>query len=152
VMGNMINILNFVLVSDQYGTSGQPLEKEFSFIAQAGYKHVINLATLDHPDALLNEDAIVSSLNMSYLHIPVPFQTPRTYEVKLFCALLQALGGEKVYIHCILNYRVSAFMFHYLNKIKGFSTDEARSSVFQNWDPDPVWKDVFSWDAEKIGV
>ncbi len=56
----MENILNFVLVSEQYATSGQPLEKEFSLFAQAGYKHVINLASLYHRVLECGENWFVS--------------------------------------------------------------------------------------------
>jgi len=47
MIDSMKSIINFVQVNDQYATSGQPQEKDFSLIAQAGYNHVINLASME---------------------------------------------------------------------------------------------------------
>ena len=54
----------------------------------------------DHPDSLDNEGYLVTSLNLSYYHIPVPFAAPRVNHVREFCALMKALEGSKVFVHC----------------------------------------------------
>ena len=42
----------------------------------------------------------------------------------------------------IMNYRVSAFMFHYLHKLKGYSMDAAKSPMFELWQVEPQWLDI----------
>jgi len=148
----METIRNFVQMSENFGTAGQPTADQFSTIAENGYRHVINLAMPDHPEALANEGELVSALGMTYLHIPVPFDNPAPDQVGLFCKMLSQISHEKVFIHCIMNYRVSAFMYHYLGKIENRDDDNARSVMFQQWDMDPVWKELMSWSSSDLGL
>jgi protein tyrosine phosphatase (PTP) superfamily phosphohydrolase (DUF442 family) len=148
-------IHNYVPMTDRIATSGQPLPEQFTAIAKAGYRSVINLAMPDSDRAVRDEGWIVSRLGLYYFHIPVPFAAPRPEHVRLFCGLLQsleALPDHRVWVHCILNYRVSAFVYHYLSKVQGLTEAEARSSMFQSWQPDEVWSDLLAWDRERIGV
>ena len=146
------SIKNFVKLTDRIGTSGQPREQHFANIAAQGYRWVINLAMPDHADALINEDALVTSEGMAYLHIPVNFKAPQKSQVRFFCQLMSQLHNEKIFVHCIMNYRVSAFMFHYLRWVEGWPEADARSPMFGSWQPDAVWKDLLSWTAEDIGL
>ena len=107
----MNKILNYVKINELISTSGQPKIEELELIANEGFEVVINLAMPTTSNALENEDKIVSSLNMSYIHIPVDFENPKISDLKLFLNVLQALGANKVWIHCAKNYRVSAFMY-----------------------------------------
>ena len=148
----MHDIRNFVQLTDNYGTAGQPGADQFAMIADNGYRHVINIAMPDHPDAIANEGKLVSALGMNYIHIPVPFDNPGPPQLRLFCKLLDGIGDEKVFIHCIMNYRVSAFMYHYLSKVKGLPEQQARSEMFQKWDMEPVWQDLMKWSSADIGL
>jgi len=148
----METIRNFVQMSENFGTAGQPTADQFSTIAENGYRHVINLAMPDHPEALANEGELVSALGMTYLHIPVPFDNPAPGHVGLFCKLLSQISHEKVFIHCIMNYRVSAFMYHYLGKIENRDDSIARSVMLQQWDMEPVWKELMSWSSNDLGL
>jgi len=148
----MESIKNFVQLTDNIGTAGQPTENQFNLVADAGYRAVINLAMPDHADFLANEDHIVTLLGMTYIHIPVPFKTPEPNHVKQFCAILKSLEGERFFVHCIKNYRVSAFMYHYLHKVEGFDEVRARSAMFSQWEPNEVWLNLLGWSAEDIGL
>jgi len=148
----MKNIKNFIQLTECIGTAGQPRQEHFAQIAEQGYQWVINLAMPDHPDALKNEDQLVTSSGMKYLHIPVDFKAPQKSQVRIFCQLMALLKDEKIFVHCIMNYRVSAFMFHYLNKMEGREEAGARSLMFDHWQPDAVWQDLLSWTAEDIGL
>ncbi|AJQ92132.1 protein tyrosine phosphatase family protein [Gynuella sunshinyii] len=149
----MLNsIKNFIQLTPEFATSGQPTADEFTAIAAAGFRHVINLAMPDHPQALVHEGALVTSLGMNYIHIPVAFDQPRKDQLRMFCQVLQFIRHEKVFVHCIMNYRVSAFMFHYLTKVEHRSERAARSPMFEQWHPDEVWKELLSWSAEDIGL
>ncbi len=148
----MERIRNFVQLTENFGTAGQPMANQFTIIAANGYQHVINLGMPDHPDALANEGELVSALGMNYIHIPVPFDNPTPDHVRLFCNLLAQIKHEKVFIHCIMNYRVSAFMFHYLDKVENCDETNSRSIMFQKWTMEPVWEDVMSWSSFNIGL
>ena len=59
----MNNIKNYVRVSDDIATSGQPGRGDFHEIASAGYAAVVNLALGTSPDAIPDEgDAAVGGL------------------------------------------------------------------------------------------
>ncbi len=148
----MERIRNFVQLTENFGTAGQPSADKFSIIAENRYQHVINLGMPDHLDALSNEGELVAALGMNYIHIPVPFDTPTPEHVKLFCKILSQIRNEKVFIHCIMNYRVSAFMYHYLSKIEKRDEVNSRSAMFQKWKMEPAWVELMSWSEIDIGL
>ena len=148
----MESIRNFVQLTDLIGTAGQPTREEFKLIGNEGYETVINLAMPDHLDSIPNEGEIVSSLGMTYIHIPIPFDNPQPVHVKRFCNYMKSLEETKVFVHCIMNFRVSAFMFHYLNKIVGLDEDASTSPVIPKWEPNEIWQNVLSWDSDDIGL
>lgn len=149
-------ITHFVQLTDRIGTAGQPTPEQFSLIADHGYHWVVNLAMPDHPQALVNEGELVSREGMGYIHLPVPFKSPAPQHVRQFCRLLRSLldddPSQKVFVHCIMNYRVAAFMFHYFSKVEGRDPALSRSPMFETWRPDPAWADLMNWNAEKIGL
>lgn len=145
-------IHNFVQLRPNIATAGQPNENQFATIADAGYSAVIHLLMPDNKDAIQKEGAIVAGHGMSYIHIPVPFDNPQPIQVKDFCNYLIALNDRKVFVHCIMNYRVSAFMYHYLNKVIGEDAASSRSPMFDKWEPEPVWQKLLSWSREEIGL
>ena len=70
-------IYNYLPISTQLATSGQPTTNQFSAIQRAGYSIIINLAPANAENALRNEAAVVASLGMDYINIPVNFSNPR---------------------------------------------------------------------------
>ena len=106
----------------------------------------------DHADAIANEGELVSALGMNYVHIPVPFNSPQKEHVRLFCNVLSQIRRDKVFVHCIMNYRVSAFMYHYLSKVEENGEDQSRSLMFNKWNMEPEWEEVMSWSATDIGL
>lgn len=148
----MEQILNFYQVTKDIGTSGQPTKEQFAKIAGQGYSSVINLAMPDSDSAIPEEGNIVSSLGMSYFHIPVPFEKPAAEHVKKFIRLMKALEGEKVFVHCAVNARVSAFIYKYLTLSQGMSEESSTSPILQKWAPkmDEKWKAILNLKAEDV--
>ena len=148
----MDQILNFVQLTDDIGTSGQPTEEQFSRIAESGYDVVINLALFDSDGAIPSEGSIVASLGMSYVHIPVPFDHPTRGHLRLFFRVMEAFSGKRIWVHCAMNYRVSAFLYHYLHTVRKLDESESRSSVFDWWDPDDTWRAFLALDLHETGL
>ena len=148
----MNELINFYQITDLIGTSGQPTIKQFNMIAESGYTVVINLSMHDSDNALIEEGNIVTSLNMNYVHIPVPFESPLPSHLKDFFSVLDAFNGEKIFVHCALNARVSAFMYKYLTLKKGFNTYDAQTTLFKKWLPtmDEKWKAILKLDIDEI--
>jgi len=106
-------ITNHRRVSDRIAASGQPEEHQFKAIAKAGYQVVINLAMPNSENAIREEGNIVTAHKMTYVHIPVPFDAPDATHLRTFINTMDAFARQKVWVHCVLNYRVSAFLFQY---------------------------------------
>ena len=109
-----MDIINFVQISDNIASSGQPSEADFTQIAYLGYKTIINLALATSDNAIAIEGDIITELGMSYLHIPIQWQKPTFEQFQLFVAIMQQQQHKyKVWVHCALNMRVSAFLYLY---------------------------------------
>ena len=134
-------VLNYIPINDHLATSGQPTPVQIEAIASAGYDCMINLAMHDSTDALFEEGGLVSEVGMNYFHIPVPFDAPTAKHLKLFLSLMQALEGQKVWLHCAYNWRASAFTAHYQRKVLGVSPDAML--VLEQWEPDQAWLAFF---------
>jgi len=146
----MEEILNYIKINELISTSGQPSVEQFETIANNDFEVVINLALHDASNAIENEDKIVTDLKMAYFHIPVDFDNPKASDVKLFLNTLQALGANKVWIHCALNYRVSAFMYIYHKYVLQTPFDDIDISLFQEWLPDTKWQEIIKISYEEI--
>ena len=138
-MDDLEDILNYVQLSDNIATSGQPKANQFKLIAKYGYGSIINLAMEDAHNAVPNQSKLLDSLGISYYHIPVPFDSPTTQHFRQFAKTLSTQEDQKIWIHCAMNYRVSAFMYLYLRQVKGLSDKEAKSPMFNRWKPDKIW-------------
>ena len=146
----MEEILNYIKINELISTSGQPSVEQFETIANNDFEVVINLALHDASNAIENEDKIVTDLKMAYFHIPVDFDNPKASDVKLFLNTLQALGANKVWVHCALNYRVSAFMYIYHKYVLKTPFDDIDISLFQEWSPDTKWQEIIKISYEEI--
>ena len=69
-------IYNMVHVAEGLGTAGQPTTAQLAAIKDAGDEVIINLATGTTPRDLPNEAAVVATLGMEYIHIPVVWEHP----------------------------------------------------------------------------
>ncbi len=139
-------ITNYIQLTDRVGTSGQPSPEQFADIAAAGYGTVINLAMADSEHAVPSEGSIVAGLGMRYVHIPVPFDAPSAQDLEDFCGIMATLRTQKVWVHCAVNARVSAFMYQYLTQEKGFAPDDATTPLLTKWRPkmDRAWQEFMA--------
>lgn len=133
-------IYNYLPISAQLATSGQPTTNQFSAIQRAGYSIIINLAPANVENALPNEAAVVASLGMDYINIPVNFSHPRQQDFEKFVSLLQRHSHQKIWVHCAANMRVSCFIFKYRTAILGTNQNHAQADLRKIWQPNAVWK------------
>jgi hypothetical protein len=76
---------------------------------------------------------------MAYIHIPVDFQNPTEQDFHQFCAVMADLQDVPVHVHCIANYRVSAFFYRYRRDVLGMDDATARADMEDVWHPEGVW-------------
>jgi protein tyrosine phosphatase (PTP) superfamily phosphohydrolase (DUF442 family) len=108
-------------------------------------RSVINLAMPDHPEALPDAEAAFAEQGIDYTHIPVPFSSPDDAHYRSFVEALEAADGP-VHVHCIMNWRVSAFFYRYHRDACRMPEPEARALMERQWSPEtnehpdaPAW-------------
>ena len=148
----MNDVINFFQITDTIGTGGQPSVSQLYDIAQNGYDVVINLATHNSENAIENEGSIVASLGMTYIHIPVPFEAPTPEHLRKFFRFMNGLSEEKVFVHCAVNARVSAFVFKYLTLERKMQAEKATTPLLAQWLPQMnlIWKNFLSIEKSDL--
>jgi protein tyrosine phosphatase (PTP) superfamily phosphohydrolase (DUF442 family) len=132
-------IYGFRAVGGRLGTAGQPTQPQFQAIQESGFEAVINLALPTSDNAIANEGSVVTSLGMSYVHIPVDFKAPTSQDFRAFCRVMEAFDDRPVFVHCAANMRVSAFVFLYRVMVQNIAVAEAERDLYAIWQPDEVW-------------
>lgn len=135
-------------------TSGRIEAGDVARLAALGVKQVVNLALDSHPDALADEGAKLAAAGIGYTHIPVPFDAPDETHFDAFRAALEA-APRPVHVHCIMNWRVSAFFYRLNRDVRGMPEPDARALMAMQWEPDAsdkpewrVWADFIAPKAE----
>ena len=132
--------------ADGITTSGRLTPGDPARLAAIGVRHVVNLALDSHPEALGDEAALLAAQGIAYTHIPVPFDAPSCDHVAALETALAAHPGP-VHVHCIMNWRVSAF-FYLIDCARGVPEPEARAQMAKVWNPleearaPAVWRDL----------
>ena len=132
------SIANFRRVDDRLITAGQPTEDQLRAVAQAGFEVVINLAPHEDPRSLSDETALVQSLGLTYINIPVPFAAPTAEQLEAFSAAMDQHTGRRIFVHCLANKRVTAFLLLYAGQ-RGQNPGAALALMHDVWQPNDVW-------------
>lgn len=126
-------------------TSGRLHATDVARLADIGVRHVVSLAVNSHPGALPDEAGLCAAAGLRFTHIPVPFEAPEERHYAAFRAAIEA-DEAPVHVHCIANFRASAFFYRYHRDVRGMSEGEARAIMARQWTPEthdhpmaPVW-------------
>ena len=73
-------------------------------------------------------------------------------DLRLIFGVMKALEGEKVWVHCVVNARVSAFVYHSLRYARGVADEAAKTRLLKKWIPemDDVWRAFLSLPPDLI--
>jgi uncharacterized protein (TIGR01244 family) len=108
-MSEITGIPQFVKVTDQVWTGGQPWLEHLPKLKDAGIKVVLNLRPHTEYEGA-REEAKVKELGMTYLNIPVDPQSPDELDADDFLKITdEQLKNGPVFIHCAVGARVGAF-------------------------------------------
>jgi protein tyrosine phosphatase (PTP) superfamily phosphohydrolase (DUF442 family) len=120
-------------------TAGSPTVEDLENLHNTGVDAVINLALTTSMDAIPDEDRVVKGLGMEYIHIPVIWESPTLDNLQSFFAACLRCSGRKVFIHCVKNMRVSAFLYLYRVMCLGTDPQEAYADMAKIWVPEGNW-------------
>ncbi|MCR4300937.1 MAG: protein tyrosine phosphatase family protein [Sulfuricaulis sp.] len=90
--------------------------------------------------SLPGEREIVNSLGMRYIHIPVVWERPTRTDLERFFETMDKLSGNRLFIHCAANKRVSVFMALYRQLRLEWPPETVAPDVQAIWEPDAVWR------------
>lgn len=134
------DIYQFLPISESVVTAGQPQPDQLANVQAAGFTVVINLALPTSSNALPDEPQQVESLGMTYVAIPVEWESPTLADFQQFVSTMQAHAGEPIFVHCAANMRVSAFIYLYRAICDRIPPETAIADLHQIWQPNPIWQ------------
>ncbi|MEM7570486.1 MAG: protein tyrosine phosphatase family protein [Pseudomonadota bacterium] len=143
------DIYNWRRVNARITSSGRLRRDDVRRLKELGVTWVINLALASHPDALDQEAEKMAAQGIGYTHIPVDFKAPSEEDFAQFCTAMEGAGDATLHIHCIANFRVSAFLYRYDRDVRGASETQARALMDSVWQPGGVWA-AFIGDTASI--
>jgi protein tyrosine phosphatase (PTP) superfamily phosphohydrolase (DUF442 family) len=138
---NLTSIFNYLPISSNIATSGQPTAQQLGAIRSDGYQKIINLAPPIGENSLANEADLVADLGMDYINIPVDFSHPTEADFEQFVLHMQNQDSQKIWVHCAANMRVSCFIFKYRTAILGGNLSDAEAELKKIWQPNKLWQD-----------
>src|SRR5262249_55224787 len=92
-------IRNFLQVSDQFCTGGQPRLEHLAKLKADGVKAIINLRQPSEHRAP-EEEAEAKKLGLRYFNIPVVFADPKDEQVDEFLKITDDPENRPAFIHC----------------------------------------------------
>ena len=77
---------------------------------------------------------------MQYVHIPVVWEKPTIENLNDFFSVMEANTDKKVFVHCVANKRVSAFIYLYCRLHEQMSEEDAKKELYKIWVPNEIWQ------------
>lgn len=142
-------LIHYRRLSNDWATAGQPQPAHFAVLKKAGYAAVINLAMPTSAGFIADEGAIVQGLGMDYHYLGVPWNAPTAEHFAEFCQWMTQWDGQKVFIHCAANKRVSAFMYLYRMLVKGENAELALADMQAIWQPNEIWSEFIAQSLKR---
>ncbi len=136
----LAEIKNYLRISDEIATAGQPTAEQLHIIAAEGFEVVINLGLRDAAYSLADEQGIVESLGLRYEHIPVQWEQPTEWDYQTFVEVMHQHSGQRQFIHCAANMRVSVFIALYQICDCGLPQKPVLERLESFWSPNEVWQ------------
>ena len=102
------DIRNFLQVTPNFCTGGQPRMEHFADLKKRGVKAVLNLRTPGEHRAE-EEKAAVEAAGLRYINVPVNYREPADADVDAFLKITDDPANRPMFIHCTAAIRVGAF-------------------------------------------
>lgn len=117
-------IRNFMKVTPEFCTGGQPRPEHFEQLKKDGVKTVLNLRQPGEHRAAEEQEA-VQKAGLKYFNIPVNYQTPTDESVDEFLRITDDPANRPMFIHCTAAVRVGAFFMIRRVMRDGWTWDKA---------------------------
>lgn len=147
-LADLTEIHNYHVVDDTLATGGHVMAPQVPELEAAGFELVVNLAPVAK-DHNASDGPLIAAEGITYVHIPVSWAEPTMADLDLFFAVMDGRAERKTLVHCMANYRASAFVFLYRTQRLGVPVKEARRDLEVMWDKEalreyPQWADFIN--------
>jgi protein tyrosine phosphatase (PTP) superfamily phosphohydrolase (DUF442 family) len=149
---DLSGIRNYKEYSPLFSSAGQPTNEQIELLKEAGFERVAYLAFSNSRGAIADEDAIVKGLGMDYIQVPVVWEAPTKSDFYAFAGAMQREPDRKTLLHCVANYRASAFAFLYRVLYQGIPLSVAKADMNSIWKPNETWRQLIFDVLEENGV
>jgi len=143
---------NVVEISNQLVTSGQPAAESLAGLKAQGFEAVIYLAPPTVPDAVRDEQLVVTRQGLTFINIPIQFDNPTEADFEMFSSVLSGLGTRKVLVHCQVNFRASSMVFLYRTIKLKEQPLAAYQALQKAWSPNGPWRRLIEGQLRKNGI
>jgi uncharacterized protein (TIGR01244 family) len=123
-------IRNFLRVSTDFCTGGQPRPEHFARLKADGVKTVLNLRTPGEHQADEEREA-VEQAGLKYFNIPVVYMAPKAEQVDEFLKITDDVSNRPMFIHCTAAIRVGTFWLIRRVVRDGWTWDKALAEARQ---------------------
>src|SRR5215468_11900057 len=121
-------IRNFLQVSEQFCTGGQPRLEHLAKLKADGVKAIINLRQPSEHRAP-EEEAEAKKLGLRYFNIPVVYGEPKDEQADEFLKITDDPENRPAFIHCTAAIRVGAFWMIRRVLRDGWSIEQAEKEA-----------------------
>ena len=101
-------IRNFLRVTPEFCTGGQPRVEHFEQLKKEGVKAVLNLRQPSEHRAEEEQEAATKA-GLKYFNVPVNYQAPSEASVDEFLRITDDTANRPMFIHCTAAIRVGAY-------------------------------------------
>jgi len=102
------NIRNFLKVTPEFCTGGQPRMEAFAMLKTDGVKAVLNLRTPgEYREA--DEKLAAEQAGLKYFNLPVVYMSPKPEQADEFLKITDDPANRPLFIHCTAAIRVGGF-------------------------------------------
>lgn len=134
---------NFQQPENNIATGGQPSSVQIDWLKNNGFNAVINLSPESTKNYLSNEAELVRQEGMNYFHYPVDCSSLAPDQYEGFRDILEGVKGSKVFVHCGMNVKSSAFVHLYRVRELGVAPESSLESIDELGFHEKKWYDYF---------
>lgn len=134
------DIPDYYLIGEDIYTGGQPGAEQISLLAGEKFEIIINLSSAHFPQAIPDEQNLVMTQGMAYVHIPVEWANPTSADLRKFFHFFSIYPNFKTFTHCARNMRVSSFVFLYRILAERSDPEACLQDLLTIWTPNETWQ------------
>ncbi len=144
--------INYLVYDESFSSAGMPDAAFIETLATQGVDIVINIAPPTISGTLQNEAELVADASMTYLNIAVDWNEPTQGDVNQFLAYMQTNAEAKVFLHCKMNMRATAFAMLHRVINENMDPEVILVDMHKIWKPNATWAKLMNTAFENHNI